>query len=531
MRKLRKIRRVSLAVGAALALSVFTLAGTASAKPVPTGPPVPGGVNGPNGAAFRPPPPGKTTPKPNQAVPYETSPNSPLIRPNSPATKLPKGATPPSAGTMAAAAQPAVRPLLNTACAGYAIFTFDDGPDTQSTQPLLDLMNQLNLKGYFFVVGVAVQGSAGNQIVRNEVASGDILGDHTWDHQSFTGYSTGTAPLTQSQIDSEISQTQNVITSLGLPAPTVYRPPYGDINATDDAYIRNTYGLQVVMPWQNGSDAAVGGVIADSRDWEGVSTDQIVQNVTVGYTSASGRFYPGMAQSTPDKPAILAFHDTTGAALQNALQPIVDWMNANHFCSTLTMRPDATGGVVPTQAQSEPASGLVVNPSVETDWPAGNAGGFPTSWPAGWMTAGWGNRTATFGTTTDAHTGQQAVTTSISNWTTGTADWLIVQRGSGTSSSNTYTPLAQPGHTYTFWVWYKGTWSGNAGIVAYYRDASNNWVYWTSGLAMPTSPGVWNLAWYTSPPLPAGATAVSFGMSLGGNGSITTDDYQMIANL
>jgi hypothetical protein len=79
-------------------------------------------------------------------------------------------------------------------------------------------------------------------------------------------------------------------------------------------------------------------------------------------------------------------------------------------------------------------------------------------------------------------------------------------------------------------VWYTGNWTGNAGIVAYYRDASNNWDYWTSGLAVTTSPGDWNLAWYTSPPLPAGATAVSFGMSLGGNGTITTDDYQMVAN-
>ena len=72
--------------------------------------------------------------------------------------------------------------------------------------------------------------------------------------------------------------------------------------------------------------------------------------------------------------------------------------------------------------------GLLGWSSVETDWPAGNAGSFPTTWPAGWMTAGWGTRTATFGTTTDAHTGAQAVTVSVSNWQSGDAKWVIVQR-------------------------------------------------------------------------------------------------------
>jgi hypothetical protein len=299
------------------------------------------------------------------------------------------------------------------------------------------------------------------------------------------------------------------------------------VNTEEDTLIRNTFGLQIVAPFA--LQSSTGGVIADSRDWAGVGTDQIVQNVTVGYTSASGRFYPGMQQSTPSQPAILAFHDTTGTTLYNALQPIVDWMNANGFCTTRTMRADATGGLVALPPTAEPASGLVVNPSVETDWPAGNAGSFPTTWPAGWMTAGWGTRTSTFGTTTDAHTGAQAVTVSVSNWQSGDAKWVIVQRGSGTTSSNTYTPLAQPGHTYTFWAWTKGQWSGSAGIVAYYRDANNVWNYWTSGLAIPNSSG-WNLISFTTAPLPAGATAVSFGVALSGNGTLTTDDYEMVAN-
>src|SRR5260370_11762635 len=340
------LKRRIITGGAATFVIAFAFTGVASAGPVPSGPAIPGGLNGPDGAAFRAPPSGAMTPAkrgPGHAtstIPFETNPNSPLIRPLHPATTLPtsSAASPKVAGQATDA--PPVRPLLNTSCKGYAIFTFDDGPSTTTTQPLLDELNALNIKGYFFLIGDKV--SAGAQIVENEVASGDIIANHTWDHQSFTGASTGTAPLTDAQVTSEIRQTQSAVTALGLPAPTTYRPPYGDVNTEEDTLIRNTFGLQIVAPYA--LQGSTGGVIADSPDWAGVSTDQIVQNVTVGYTSASGRFYPGMQQSTPSQPAILAFHDTTGTTLYNALQPIVDWMNANGFCTTPTIRPHATGG-------------------------------------------------------------------------------------------------------------------------------------------------------------------------------------------
>lgn len=503
----------------ALSASAILMAGmttTAEAGANPHGLPIPGGVGGPDGVAFRATP-AIRIPPPN---PYQVGPGSPLIKPAHPAL------------SSVALAPDAPLPVLNnTNCKGYAIFTFDDGPSADTTQKLLDEMNAENIHGYFFVIGDMVTAPGGAQLIQNEAASGDLVENHTWDHQSFTGISTGTPALTPAQLASEISQDQAAITAAGLPAPAMYRPPYGDVNATNDAQIRNQFGLQIVAPFSvNGPVYGPGsGNITDSRDWTGAGTAQIVQNVTTGYTSASGRFYPGMSSSLISQPDILAFHDTTGTQLYDALPQIVTWMNANNFCATRTMRTDATGGLVPTPPQQEPppAQNLTVNPSVETDWAAGNYGGFPVTWPAGWIPAGWGTRTATYSTTAAAHTGSQAVTASISNWASGTADWVIVMRGNGTSSSNTYTPStdAQPGHTYNFWTWYEGTATGSIGIVTYYRDANNVWQYWTSSYAVPNSPNAWNLAWFTTPPLPAGATAVSFGLSVSGNGSVTSDDY------
>src|SRR3954469_16236653 len=57
---------------------------------------------------------------------------------------------------------------------------------------------------------------------------------------------------------------------------------------------------------------------------------------------------------------------STTAKMIPALQPIVDYMNDHHLCSTSTIRDDATGGVVPAQAPPEPTTGnLVKNPSLE----------------------------------------------------------------------------------------------------------------------------------------------------------------------
>jgi hypothetical protein len=85
------------------------------------------------------------------------------------------------------------------------------------------------------------------------------------------------------------------------------------------------------------------------------------------------------------------------------------------------------------------------------------------------------------------------------------------------------------------WVWYKGTWeySGSSAtkvsIASYYRNASGVWMYWQgSPLVSPSSS--WNLANFTSAPLPAGATAVSFGLAIQGNGNLTTDDYALAMN-
>jgi peptidoglycan/xylan/chitin deacetylase (PgdA/CDA1 family) len=410
-----------------------------------------------------------------------------------------------------------VHPINNDCSAGTVSFTFDDGPDTYTADVMAKLL-ALNIHATFFVMGEKVQ--ANPQMVATEVANGFSVQNHTFDHASFTGASTGTAPLTDAQIQAELDNTSDAIVAAGAPRPTLYRPPYGDINSYDDLLARNL-GYRIVMPWGTPS-----GNIVDSRDWTGISASQIVSNVVNGY-SLNGLFYPGITADS-----IVSMHDgeATGGTTVEALQPIVDYMNAHHLCSASSIRADATGGVVPAPAPPEPTSGnLVQNASLETLPAVQN----PASEPVCFQQAGANiaSNVANWSLTTDAHSGSVAERVDVTSWTAGDRKLVLTQRQSQASCLAAVTP----GNTYSVWVWYKGSWAYSGAnptkvsIVTYYRNSSGTWVTWQSSPLMPPT-SFWNLASFTSAPLPAGATAISFGLAISGVGNLTTDDYTMVMN-
>ena len=78
-------------------------------------------------------------------------------------------------------------PLANDASAGKVVFTFDDGPD-EHTPAVLAELNALHVKGVFFLIGE--KAAAHPEIVAAEVANGEVVGNHTWNHPSLTGKAT-----------------------------------------------------------------------------------------------------------------------------------------------------------------------------------------------------------------------------------------------------------------------------------------------------------------------------------------------------
>ena len=66
-------------------------------------------------------------------------------------------------------------------------------------------------------------------LVRRMVHEGHTLINHTYDHASFTGNSTGASPLTRDERFAELDQTESIIRTLtGATTYPYFRPPYGD---------------------------------------------------------------------------------------------------------------------------------------------------------------------------------------------------------------------------------------------------------------------------------------------------------------
>ncbi|MFI1355282.1 polysaccharide deacetylase family protein [Streptomyces sp. NPDC020898] len=159
-----------------------------------------------------------------------------------------------AAATLSAHTVHTAAPAQAAACNGYVGLTFDDGPSANTTA-LLGALTRNGLRATMFNTG---QNAAANPgLVRAQVNAGMWVGNHSYTHPHLT-------QLGQAQIDSEISRTQQAVAGAGGGTPVLFRPPYGETNATVRA-VAARYGLTQII-WD-----------VDSQDWNGAGTDAIVQ--------------------------------------------------------------------------------------------------------------------------------------------------------------------------------------------------------------------------------------------------------------
>lgn len=159
--------------------------------------------------------------------------------------------------------------------------TFDDGPNPESTPIILDALKKEQAHATFFEVGRLVGGN--EAFLKRMHDEGDEVGNHSWAHPDFT-------KLTIPVMDQQVQQTQAAITAAGIPAPTLFRPPYGSINSI----VLKQIHMSVIL-WN-----------VDPKDWaqkDPASVTKIVEQ----------QIRPG---------AIIVMHDKkiTAAALDKILQ-------------------------------------------------------------------------------------------------------------------------------------------------------------------------------------------------------------------
>ncbi|MFH9731312.1 galactose oxidase-like domain-containing protein [Streptomyces sp. NPDC017260] len=169
-----------------------------------------------------------------------------------------------------------------------------------------------------------------------------------------------------------------------------------------------------------------------------------------------------------------------------------------------------TGGLLLTAPQPASAANLIKNPGFET---AGTG-----DMPYCWEKSGWGDNDFTFETVADAHSGTKAMRVELTRRTEGDRKALITE-------SAECAPVVTEGKQYDLSLWYKTT-TPDASLTLFRHDATAGWQYWTDLKALDLAAG-WTEASVRTPEVPAGTDRISWGVSVYGTGSATTDDYTM----
>jgi peptidoglycan/xylan/chitin deacetylase (PgdA/CDA1 family) len=147
--------------------------------------------------------------------------------------------------------------------------TFDAGSDAGATADILDLLASRGIHASFGFTGRWVESNP--EVARRIVAEGHVVFNHTWDHRSFTGFSTGMAPLTRDERLNELRDAATIIRTVtgADPAPW-FRPPYGDFDKSvlvDAA----AGGYPIVLMWST-----------DSLGWKGLDPTAVTARVLAG---------------------------------------------------------------------------------------------------------------------------------------------------------------------------------------------------------------------------------------------------------
>lgn len=132
--------------------------------------------------------------------------------------------------------------------------TFDDGPNPTFTPQVLDLLQEYDAYGTFFVLGSST--SAYPEIVQRIIRDGHTVANHTWDHPSLAG-------ISFAEFEWQLRVTAEVI---GPELAPCMRPPYGAMDSNTKTW-SESLGYEVIL-WD-----------VDPRDWERPGADVIANHI------------------------------------------------------------------------------------------------------------------------------------------------------------------------------------------------------------------------------------------------------------
>lgn len=172
----------------------------------------------------------------------------------------------------------------NAPTAQVAALTIDDGPDAHELQ-MAEYLAAEGAQATFFAIGQKLR--AHPEGAKRLAAAGHEIGCHSYAHPMMT-------TLTAQARDNEFKQSLAAFQTAGLPAPTWFRPPYGDWNG-DVIRRARAFGMRTVV-WT-----------VDSRDWKTQQPEMVVARVVENLTAGAVILLHGTKTATTAAlPEILA---------------------------------------------------------------------------------------------------------------------------------------------------------------------------------------------------------------------------------
>lgn len=138
--------------------------------------------------------------------------------------------------------------------------TFDDGPDDEYTNQVLDLLAEYDAKATFFIIGKNAEKHP--EVILRQFEEGHELANHTYSHPWNTSLK---------RIEEEMNKTDDIIYSITGFKPTLFRPVGGlYTDGMIDVAVKNGYTV-IMWSWHQ-----------DTEDWKNPGVKKIVHKVLEG---------------------------------------------------------------------------------------------------------------------------------------------------------------------------------------------------------------------------------------------------------
>jgi peptidoglycan/xylan/chitin deacetylase (PgdA/CDA1 family) len=146
--------------------------------------------------------------------------------------------------------------------------TFDDGPDASWTPLVLDALDAARAHATFFVVAEQIEQPGGGDLIAETLARGHDVQMHCARHLRHE-------EMSLEEVRADARAIASALSAHGVPAPTLWRPPYGSVNPDSSCIVAAESGVQLVRwSW-------------DTVDYRGLPADEMLQSAREGLRADS----------------------------------------------------------------------------------------------------------------------------------------------------------------------------------------------------------------------------------------------------